>query len=241
MAAVNVYHTSVTTENLSRNDILQWINTALDANFNKIEGLCTGAAYCQFMEMMFPGSLQIKRVKFNAKLEHENIQNFKILQNAFRAIRIEKIVPVEKLVKGKFQDNFEFVQWFKKFFDANYTDAQDYDPVAARDGQPLGGDTKATGPGAGGSSGIRAPPAPRVPVTRPPAAAPQPSKPVTTTKPVQQQPPKTTSVIHRPTIPANHSSTINNHHQGTNNNENLRLQQEIDNLQEIIQQHAAQI
>ena len=46
-----------------------------------------------------------------------------------------QIVPVEKLVKGKFQDNFEFVQWFKKFFDANYTDAPDYDPIAARDGQ----------------------------------------------------------------------------------------------------------
>jgi RP/EB family microtubule-associated protein len=42
MAAVNVYHTSVTTDNLSRNDILQWINTALEANFTKIEDLCTG-------------------------------------------------------------------------------------------------------------------------------------------------------------------------------------------------------
>ena len=29
------------------------------------------------------------------------------------------MVPVDKLVKGRFQDNFEFVQWFKKFFDAN--------------------------------------------------------------------------------------------------------------------------
>jgi len=37
-------------------------------------------------------------------------------------------------VKGKFQDNFEFVQWFKKFFDANY-DGKEYDPVAARQGQ----------------------------------------------------------------------------------------------------------
>ena len=42
MAAVNVYHTSVTSENLSRNDILQWINTALEANFVKIEDLCSG-------------------------------------------------------------------------------------------------------------------------------------------------------------------------------------------------------
>lgn len=37
-------------------------------------------------------------------------------------------------MKGKFQDNFEFVQWFKKFFDANY-DGREYDPVEARQGQ----------------------------------------------------------------------------------------------------------
>jgi len=45
---------------------------------------------------------------------------------------------VEKLVKGRFQDNFEFVQWFKKFFDANY-DGREYDPVSARGGESLGG------------------------------------------------------------------------------------------------------
>ena len=47
-------------------------------------------------------------------------------------------IPVERLVKGRFQDNFEFVQWFKKFFDANY-DGTEYDPLLAREGQPLGG------------------------------------------------------------------------------------------------------
>lgn len=47
-----------------------------------------------------------------------------------------QIIPVEKLVKGKFQDNFEFVQWFKKFFDANY-DGKEYDPQAARQGQDV--------------------------------------------------------------------------------------------------------
>lgn len=45
-----------------------------------------------------------------------------------------QIIPVDKLIKGKFQDNFEFVQWFKKFFDANY-DGKEYDPVEARQGQ----------------------------------------------------------------------------------------------------------
>ena len=48
-----------------------------------------------------------------------------------------QIIPVEKLSKGRFQDNFEFVQWFKKFFDANY-DLHDYNAVAARQGEPLG-------------------------------------------------------------------------------------------------------
>ena len=45
-----------------------------------------------------------------------------------------QIVPVDKLIKGRFQDNFEFIQWFKKFFDANY-DGAPYDAVAARAGQ----------------------------------------------------------------------------------------------------------
>jgi microtubule-associated protein, RP/EB family len=41
------------------------------------------------------------------------------------------------LIKGRFQDNFEFLQWFKKFFDANY-DGRDYDASAAREGLPMG-------------------------------------------------------------------------------------------------------
>uniref|UniRef100_A0A3Q2P9F1 EB1 C-terminal domain-containing protein n=1 Tax=Fundulus heteroclitus TaxID=8078 RepID=A0A3Q2P9F1_FUNHE len=32
-------------------------------------------------------------------------------------MNVDKIIPVERLVKGKFQDNFEFLQWFKRFFE----------------------------------------------------------------------------------------------------------------------------
>lgn len=50
-----------------------------------------------------------------------------------------QIIPVDKLIKGRFQDNFEFLQWFKKFFDANY-DGRDYEyePLAARAGIKMG-------------------------------------------------------------------------------------------------------
>ncbi|CAH1396543.1 unnamed protein product [Nezara viridula] len=135
--AVNVYSTNVTTENLSRHEMLNWVNVCLQANLGKIEELCTGAAYCQFMDMLFPGSLQFKRIKFRANLEHEYIYNFKLLQAAFIKVGVDKIVPVDKLIKGRFQDNFEFLQWFKKFFNANYTD-QEYSALAARGGEKLG-------------------------------------------------------------------------------------------------------
>lgn len=46
-------------------------------------------------------------------------------------------MPVDRLIKGRFQDNFEFLQWFKKFFDANY-DGREYDALEARFGIQLG-------------------------------------------------------------------------------------------------------
>merc|ERR1719411_1064991 len=83
--------------------------------------------------MLFPNCVQLKKVKFRTKLEHEYIQNFKVLQASFKKMTVDKIVPVDKLIKGRFQDNFEFLQWFKKFFDANYQGGE-YDAMAARGG-----------------------------------------------------------------------------------------------------------
>merc|ERR1712226_482047 len=104
------------------------------------------------MDMLFPGSIQLKKVKFKTNLEHEYIQNFKILQSAFKKVNVDKIVPVDKLMKARFQDNFEFVQWFKKFFDANYS-GDEYDPVMARGGLEMG----VGKPGAPASNGSRMP------------------------------------------------------------------------------------
>lgn len=90
--AVNVYSTNVTTENLSRFEMLGWINDCLSANLGKIEELCTGAAYCQFMDMLFPNSVPLKKVKFVTNLEHEYIQNYKILQAAFKKLSVDKVL-----------------------------------------------------------------------------------------------------------------------------------------------------
>lgn len=56
-------------------------------NLNEI----LGAAYCQYMDMLFAGSVPMKRVKFRTNLEHEYIQNFKILQAAFKKMNVDKV------------------------------------------------------------------------------------------------------------------------------------------------------
>ena len=35
--------------------MLAWLNDCLDAQMAKIEEMCSGVAYCQFMDMLFPG------------------------------------------------------------------------------------------------------------------------------------------------------------------------------------------
>uniref|UniRef100_A0A915BE75 Uncharacterized protein n=1 Tax=Parascaris univalens TaxID=6257 RepID=A0A915BE75_PARUN len=141
MSVVNVYATSATTDNMSRHEMLMWVNDCLQSNFGKIEDMHTGAAYCQFTDFLFPGSIQLRRVKWNSNLELDWLSNWKLLQTSWKTLGVDKIVPVERLIKGKFQDNFEFLQWFKKFFDANF-DGHEYNPLDARGGEPLPTDVK---------------------------------------------------------------------------------------------------
>lgn len=79
----------------------------------------------------------MSRVKFNVNGDYAYIQNFKVLQNTFAKHQIDKPIPVEALVKCKMQDNLEFLQWTKRFWDLNFPD-HDYDAVARRKGAPLG-------------------------------------------------------------------------------------------------------
>ncbi|MCJ1401005.1 hypothetical protein MMC11_004217 [Xylographa trunciseda] len=73
------------------------------------------------------------RVKFNVNTEYAYLQNFKILQNCFTRHQIERSVPVEALIKCKMQDNLEFLQWTKRFWDQYYPGG-DYDALGRRKG-----------------------------------------------------------------------------------------------------------
>lgn len=133
--------------------MLNWVNDSLQAEYKKIEELSNGAAYAQLMDLAFPGTVPLKKVKFRTNLEHEYIQNFKIVQAAFKKVGCDKEIPVNRLVKSRFQDNFEFLQWFKKFFDANYS-GPEYNALEARGNIPLG---SLAGPVSGKMNPVSAP------------------------------------------------------------------------------------
>jgi RP/EB family microtubule-associated protein len=126
----------------SRQELVQWLNSLLQLNITKVEQCGTGAALCQVYDSIFL-DVPMSRVKFNVNSEYAYIQNFKILQNTFTKHRIEKMIPVEQLVKCKMQDNLDFLQWTKKFWD-QYFPGGDYDAVARRKGGAL----PSSGPGA---------------------------------------------------------------------------------------------
>ncbi|ORX93812.1 EB1 domain protein [Basidiobolus meristosporus CBS 931.73] len=113
----------------SRAALLAWVNDLLQLNYTKIEQLGTGAAYCQILDSIY-GDVPLSKVKFEAKQEYEYLSNFKVLQTAFIKHKIDKSIAMEKLCKCRFQDNLDFLQWFKRFYDD--CEPGSYDPVRRR-------------------------------------------------------------------------------------------------------------
>ncbi|KAL1985515.1 hypothetical protein VTN96DRAFT_7846 [Rasamsonia emersonii] len=114
----------------SRQELLAWLNNLLQLNMTKVEQCGTGAAFCQVFDSIFM-DVPMSRVKFNVNTEYAYLQNFKILQNVFTKHGIDKPIPVEQLVKCRMQDNLEFLQWTKKFWDQHYPGGE-YDAVGRR-------------------------------------------------------------------------------------------------------------
>ncbi|KAG2181943.1 hypothetical protein INT43_006868 [Umbelopsis isabellina] len=82
------------------------------------------------MDSIF-GDVGMSKVKFDTKQEYEYVANFKVLQHTFDKHKIDKIIPVDRLMKCRFQDNLEFMQWVKRFWDANFPGGA-YDALARR-------------------------------------------------------------------------------------------------------------
>jgi RP/EB family microtubule-associated protein len=116
---------------VGRNELLNWLNDLLQLGYTKVEQTCSGASHCQVMDAIYPGKVPLHKVNFNAKFEYEYVKNYKVLQDLFNKIGIDRFIDVPKLIKGKYQDNLEFLQWIKRYFDLHFA-GDKYDAVERR-------------------------------------------------------------------------------------------------------------
>lgn len=122
---------------VSRSDLLAWVNDLLLLNVQKVEQCASGAVYCQIIDACHPGTVAMRKLNWMAKCDHEFIPNYKILQAAFDKNSIQKHIEVDRLCRAKYQDNLEFLQWMKCYWEREGSGRQDYDPVQAREGKPV--------------------------------------------------------------------------------------------------------
>jgi len=115
----------------TRAELLSWINEWLKLNLTKVEECANGAVYCQIIDSVHPQSVQMSKVNWLAKTDYEFIPNYKLLQVAFDRLDIEKHIDVDNLIRGKYLDNWEFLQWLKRFFDSGYG-GHEYNPYERR-------------------------------------------------------------------------------------------------------------
>lgn len=138
---IGIMHPAFST---SKTVLLEWINNFFELDYAKVEQCASGAVHCQIADAIFPGKVPMSRVNWIAKSEYEYVSNFKILQSVFLKAGVQKPVPIDKLVKAKYQDNLEWLQWMKHFFDCKYS-GEEYNPQERRAKAGKKGLTKKTG------------------------------------------------------------------------------------------------
>jgi RP/EB family microtubule-associated protein len=116
---------------LLANELLNWLNDLLQLGYTKVEQVASGAAHCQVLDAVYPGKVPLHKVNFNAKFEYEYVKNYKVLQEIFNKVGIDRFIDVPKLIKAKYQDNLEFLQWIKRYFDLHFA-GDKYDAVERR-------------------------------------------------------------------------------------------------------------
>jgi RP/EB family microtubule-associated protein len=101
---------------VGRGELLEWLNDLLSINYSRIEDASNGAAFCQVIDVIHPGTLNLKKVNYNAEQGFEMTQNYRLLQDAFRKNGIAHNVDVLTLTKGKYMAALELLQWVHGYY-----------------------------------------------------------------------------------------------------------------------------
>ncbi|KAH8341678.1 hypothetical protein KR074_004192 [Drosophila pseudoananassae] len=85
--------------------LVSWLNKELQADCRFMEELSTGAAFCQMLDKIKPGIIDLRNVDFACNRMSDFEGNFQILKQGLLALGIrkktvEKFMPMEKIVRG---------------------------------------------------------------------------------------------------------------------------------------------
>eukprot|EP00906_Rhabdomonas_costata_P031301 RCo044210 len=100
---------------VGRLELMTWVNDSFDTDYQRVEQLADGVVYCQALDAAAPGKVSLTKLNFNAQFEQEFERNLKVLLEALKRVNTDRAVPVEKLKKGHFQDNQDFMLWMYSF------------------------------------------------------------------------------------------------------------------------------
>lgn len=102
---------------VSKRDLQDWLRSDFGLENVDIKECGNGLVYLSVLDRLHPGKVPLKRAKLSAKQEWEFLHNLKLLQSVFQDCHIRKHVEIDKLAKRGYQDNLEFLQWLKCYYD----------------------------------------------------------------------------------------------------------------------------
>eukprot|EP01083_Nonionella_stella_P207990 755098_1 len=117
---------------LGRLELLSWANSVLEMDYAKLEDFGDGIGYCFLLDAVFEGSVSLNVLNFNPSFPGDREYNLRILRRGLAKLEIDQPVECAKLARFSFLDNFNLLQWFRKFLlEKNPAAAETY-PAAAK-------------------------------------------------------------------------------------------------------------
>lgn len=88
-------------------------------DISKVEQCATAVAYLQLARRVFPkAAATVAKLKPAPVTDYDRLHNWKLLQDVLFKAGLTRMLDIEKLSKANYQLNLEFLQWFKRVYEA---------------------------------------------------------------------------------------------------------------------------
>lgn len=88
-----------------RSDLLDWVNGFLNLSLSSIEQCRTGAVYCQLLDALFPGDVDMRHVSTDDDDPRAALANMRVVQRVLAKHDIHRDVPIAEIVAGWYHNS----------------------------------------------------------------------------------------------------------------------------------------